>query len=49
MNSNPGRKPQKPGGIGLENVKRRLALIYGKNYKLDIEDGETRYLVELEL
>ncbi len=49
MNSNPGKKPQKPGGIGLENVKRRLALIYGKNYKLDIEDGKTRYLVELEL
>ena len=35
-------------GIGLENVRKRLALIYGeKNYTLDIREEENFYTVKL--
>lgn len=37
------------GGIGLDNVKRRLALIYPNQYDLDIRDGETEFEVKLTL
>lgn len=38
----------KQGGIGLENVRKRLDLIYGKNgYSFDIQQEETRYTVKL--
>jgi len=37
------------GGIGLVNVKRRLELIYGDNYKLEIKKTEEKYLVELKI
>lgn len=42
---------QKPGegGVGLQNVRRRLDLIYGKDYVLDISDEETVYTVSLML
>ena len=34
-------------GIGLANIKRRLDLLYGKNYKLIIHDGEEIFRTEL--
>lgn len=35
-------------GIGLENVRKRLALIYGeKHYTLDIREDEKTYIVKL--
>ena len=37
------------GGIGLENVKKRLALKYAGNYTLDIEDGNGYFTVQLEI
>ena len=37
------------GGVGLQNVKRRLELIYGKDYTLDIKDEEKTYTVNLTL
>ena len=37
------------GGLGLKNIKRRLHLLYGDRYKLDIEDSETSYSVKLRL
>ena len=35
------------GGVGLQNVKRRLELIYGKNYVLHIDEQATTYNIEL--
>lgn len=37
------------GGIGLENVKKRLDLIYGGKYQLDISKSEDRFNVNLQL
>ena len=37
------------GGVGLPNVKRRLELIYGSNYTLDIKDEADTYTVDLTL
>lgn len=37
------------GGVGLQNVKRRLELIYGHSYVLDIEDKTDTYTVNLML
>lgn len=39
--------PPKSAGIGIENVKRRLDLYYGDNYKLDISDETDFFKVEL--
>jgi len=33
--------------VGLENVKKRLALIYGRDYDLSIQPGNQKYVVEL--
>ena len=35
------------GGIGLANVRRRLDLLYGKNYSLTISEDHDRYSVSL--
>jgi two-component system LytT family sensor kinase len=37
------------GGIGLNNVKRRLNLLYPNKYNLDIRDETNTYTVELSL
>ncbi|MEL7120895.1 MAG: histidine kinase [Bacteroidota bacterium] len=37
------------GGIGLENVKRRLALIYPDRHQLKIEDDGTHFVVNLSI
>jgi two-component system, LytTR family, sensor kinase len=39
----------KVGGIGLGNIKRRLELIYGEEYKLFIHDENAIFDVKLEL
>lgn len=39
----------KYGGIGLENVKRRLELIYPDKYELKIDSGEKEFHVKLVL
>ncbi|MBI9067873.1 MAG: histidine kinase [Salinivirgaceae bacterium] len=45
------KKPQitNDSGIGFSNVKRRLELIYGNNYKLNITTTDNKYKVELEI
>ncbi len=35
------------GGIGLKNVKKRLEIIYGKNYDLKIQDNKLLFVVLL--
>ena len=37
------------GGVGLNNVTKRLELIYGTDYSLDIRDEEDTYDVTLDL
>ena len=37
------------GGVGLQNVRRRLQLIYGSNYTLRIQDQADTYTVDLAL
>ena len=37
------------GGVGLNNVTKRLELIYGNDYSLDIDDSEQSYDVLLNL
>lgn len=38
---------QEKGGIGLENAKRRLELVYPGKHKLSIKTEDNRYLVDL--
>lgn len=49
--SNRKRKMEKDGtgGIGLDNVKRRLDLLYGPRYRLQIRDEEFDFNVLLEI
>ena len=37
------------GGIGIPNVKKRLDLLYGDNYTLDITKNDDRFSVNLRL
>ena len=36
-------------GVGLENVKKRLELLYPNRYQLDIKEHSEKYTTELEL
>lgn len=42
--STPGKE-----GIGLKNAKRRLDLLYGKNYQLDISENDGQFFVFLKM
>lgn len=37
------------GGMGLQNVRQRLELLYDDDYTLDINDGEKTYEVKLDI
>jgi two-component system LytT family sensor kinase len=39
----------KTSGIGLKNVKRRLDLIYGENYNLNIDESSGKFIINLYL
>lgn len=38
-----------PGGLGLENVRRRLELLYPEKYSLDVIETDETYRIELNL
>lgn len=38
-----------PGGVGLENLRRRLTLLYPARHELALMDRETKYAVKLEI
>jgi hypothetical protein len=40
---------QEKGGVGLQNVTKRLNLLYGNNYTLNIQDAADVYNVKLEI
>lgn len=42
-------KPQKQGGLGLDNVRKRLDLLYASDYTLDIQDTPDFYNVVVKL
>jgi two-component system LytT family sensor kinase len=37
------------GGIGIDNVRKRLALLYPNNHSLDIEQQHNTFKVKLKL
>ncbi|MCD7900432.1 MAG: histidine kinase [Bacteroides sp.] len=41
--------PNKPGGIGLKNISRRLELLYPEKYVLQVQETAITYQVGLEL
>ncbi len=47
--TSPSQQRKRAGGIGLENVRRRLELIYPERHQLEIEDSPDRYLTSLNL
>jgi LytS/YehU family sensor histidine kinase len=49
VNTHTGEKSSEPGGIGLQNVKRRLELLYPNRHSLQIKNGEDLFEVKLEL
>jgi LytS/YehU family sensor histidine kinase len=51
VNSKPLRPMRKDevGGLGLPNVRRRLDLLYGNRYRLEITENETSYTVQLSI
>jgi len=49
-NSNPGiKKEEGPSGIGIENSRKRLDLIYGDSYTLEIDDKKDEFVVSLNI
>ena len=46
-NSKADKPNEEKGGVGLQNVKQRLNLLYDNNYTLNIEDEADVYIVEL--
>lgn len=46
---NYNQPPHESGGVGLDNVRRRLRLIYGVDAILEIKDGKEEYVVYLNI
>lgn len=50
VNSNvPLEKAEESYGIGIENSRKRLNLLYGDNYKLEIKDTKDEYHIRLSI
>jgi sensor histidine kinase YesM len=49
-NSNPRmKKDEDPSGIGIDNSRKRLDLIYGDSYTLEIDDKKDEFVVSLNI
>ena len=48
-NSKAEKPNEEKGGVGLNNVRQRLHLLYGNHYTLNIEDAPSVYTVELNI
>ena len=48
-NSKADKPNPEKGGVGLQNVKQRLNLLYDKNFTLNIQDNPDTYQVELNI
>lgn len=48
-NSISDKKNQDSGGIGIENSRKRLEILYAKDYELDIEKTPTEYHLKLNI
>lgn len=46
---NGNNKVNEASGVGLSNIRRRLDLMFGDNYSLNINDDENEYLVEMDI
>lgn len=40
-------KPESTTGTGLNNVRKRLELLYGKDFSLELNDSDNRFIVKL--
>ena len=49
QHANKGMAVQQAGGIGIQNVKRRLAILYPKKHKLNISDNAESYTIYLQI
>ena len=49
LNSKAEKPNEEKGGVGLANVRKRLDLLFGGNYTLEIRDEAERYSVELNI
>ena len=49
QNSNHHQRSESGSGIGLDNVKKRLHLIYGTKYKMKITENPETFKVELQI
>jgi len=45
----PSKNPKKSGGIGLQNVKKRLHLLYPERHELNISDNPNTHKINLSL
>ena len=43
------REPVKHSGIGLDNIRKRLMLLYGNQYSLEIRNKDDQYLIILNI
>jgi LytS/YehU family sensor histidine kinase len=46
---NPGNALEEPGGIGLPNVQKRLALLYPDQHSLEISSTDELFTINLEI